>query len=103
MLQVVYADMLAASETFKSQAPIFRKITEYGLFAFQGACDSNLSFAMQTFFNTLDTGQQAIADSIYEHGVKLKLAHDNYDRGETATAMSAQSLFRALKNPDIIQ
>lgn len=103
MLQVVFADMLAASETFKSQAPVFRRVTEYGFMAFQGACNQNLYLAMQTFFETLDTGQQAIADGIYAHGVKLKLAHDNYDQAETATTLSAQGLFQALQNPDIIQ
>jgi len=103
MLQVVFADMLSASETFKSQSPVFRAITEEGFEAFQGACDWNLYLAMQTFFDTLDSGQQAVAESIYAHGVKLKLAHDNYDQTEKANTMTAQSLFQALENPDIIQ
>lgn len=102
-LQVVYSDMLAASRTFESQAPVFRAITKNGFQAFQGACDESLYEAMQRFFQTLDTAQEAIADGIYGHGVKLKHAHDTYDQHETATNMSAQSLFQALKNPEIIQ
>ncbi|MBO0804313.1 MAG: hypothetical protein J2P25_14715 [Nocardiopsaceae bacterium] len=99
----MYSDMLAASRTFESQAPVFRAIIEYDFMAFQGYYDNNLSEAMQTFFQTLETAQQAIAEGIHGHGVKLKLAHDTYDRSETATTMSAQGLFQALKNPDIIQ
>jgi Family of unknown function (DUF6317) len=102
-LQVVFADILAASNTFKAQAPVFRKITEYGFMAFQGSCDLPLYDAIQTFAETLDTGQETIADAIYAHGVKLKLAHDNYDTAETANTMTAQRLFQALENPNVIE
>lgn len=103
LLRVVYSDMLSASETFTSQASVFEAVTENSYSAFGGACDDHLYDAMQTFLQVLDTAQQAIADGIRGHGTKLKLAHDTYDQAETATTMSTQGLFQALKNPDIIQ
>lgn len=102
-LRVVYSDMLTASETFKTQGRDFRAITANSFSAFGGACDDHLYDAMQTFLQTLDAAQEAIAEGIIAHGVKLKLAHDTYDQGETATKMSAQGLLQALRNPDVIQ
>lgn len=102
-LQVVYADMLAASATFKQQSQVFKRVTEYGEFAFQGACDPTLYAALQTFFQVLDTGQQAIADAMYGHGVKLKLAHDNYDNSEQSTKASIEGIYQALRSPDEIE
>lgn len=102
-LRVVYSDMLTASEIFKSQAPVFRAITEHSPMAFQGDCDGNLHAAIQMFLLTIDAAQDAISEGIYGHGVKLKLAHDAYDRAETATTVSAQGLFQALIRPDVIQ
>lgn len=102
-LQVVYADLLAASQTFKTQAPVFGAITENGFQAFQGVCDTPLYDAYQTFMQTLDAGQQAIAASIEGHGTKLKIAHDNYDRAETMTKMSMTGLYLALRDPNVIQ